>query len=216
MHGIIDHGGDQNYYTSNELANYYAPNTLQMDDGRRILFGWIPGFKREQGWQGAISLPRDLSIDQSGQLVQKPVPELEKLRGKKTNISNVALGKGSSRIEMNKPQFQLILNLANKGARDIGFRFSDEFGKPFEIKINLKNFILGEEEVALDPIIKGGIREVQLFFDRTIIEIFVNGGLACATKVVYPDKKNLNFEIFSTDSKAVIENLDVWEMKSIW
>ena len=35
-------------------------------------------------------------------------------------------------------------------------------------------------------------------------------------QVIYPDMRNLNFEIFSTDKNAVVKNLDIWEMKSIW
>lgn len=61
-HGITDYG---------PTCDYYAPNTLQMENGRRITFGWIKGFKPKQGWQGAISLPRDLSVDTERRLIQK-------------------------------------------------------------------------------------------------------------------------------------------------
>ena len=68
----------------------------------------------------------------------------------------------------------------------------------------------------MDPNLGEKIKTIQLFFDRTVIEIFVNDGLACATKVIYPDKDNLNFEIFSTDKNVVIKDLKLWEMNSIW
>ena len=206
-HGVIDNGG---------IWNYYAPNTLQMDNGRRLLFGWIGEFKKEQGWQGAISLPRDLTLNQNNQLIQKPVPELVKLRGKNYHKTNVDLGKNPLKIDISKPQFEFVLNLGDDSAKNIGFRFNDEFGKPYVIQLTTGEFTFGDEEISLDPKIEGGIRDIQFFFDRTVIEIYVNEGLACATKVVYPDMDNLNFEIFSTDKKAVVKNLDIWEMKSIW
>jgi beta-fructofuranosidase len=125
-HGLIDNGADW---------NYYAPNTLQKDDGRRILFGWIPGFKPNQGWQGAISLPRDLSIDEKGRLVQKPVPELTELRGELTTLSNISLNNSSKNLDLTFPQFEMIMEVSNGGTNHIGFRFNDEDGNAYEINI---------------------------------------------------------------------------------
>lgn len=206
-HGIIDNGSDW---------NYYAPNTLQKEDGRRILFGWIPGFKENQGWQGAISLPRDLTIDEKGRLIQKPVPELTKLRGDLVREMNVKLLNSSKILEINYPQFEMMVNIANGGVNQIGFRFNEENGELYEIILTPQMISLGEEEVNVDPAVGEKIQTVQFFFDRTVIEIFVNEGLFCATKVIYPDKENLNFEIFSQSGEVVLESIDLWKINSIW
>jgi beta-fructofuranosidase len=204
-HGTIDNGW---------FYNYYAPNTLQKDDGRRILFGWISGFKSGQGWKGAISLPRDLSINQEGRLIQKPVQELTELRGEVTTLSNISLNNSSKNLEINFPQFEMKIKVSN-GANQIGFRFNNEDGKPYDISITPKELTFGEDEVEVDPILDETIKSVHLFFDRTIIEIFVNDGLLCATKVVYPELQNLNFGIFS-EEQVIIELIDIWNMSSIW
>lgn len=206
-HGVIDNGANW---------NYYAPNTLQKDDGRRILFGWIPGFKKEQGWQGAISLPRDLSINDLGRLIQKPVPELTNLRGDLLQKTDVTLNNKPFEIEIAKPQFEMLFELKGEGTDNIGFKFNEESGNPYLIILTSGKFIIGEDNISVDPNLGEKIKTIQLFFDRTVIEIFVNDGLACATKVIYPDKDNLNFEIFSTDKNVVIKDLKLWEMNSIW
>jgi beta-fructofuranosidase len=206
-HGLIDNGAEW---------NYYAPNTLQKDDGRRILFGWIPGFKTEQGWQGAISLPRDLSVDQKGRLIQKPLPELNKLRHDLKNEKDIVLTNTSKKLDIEHTQFEMEINIGGDGAKNLGFRFNDEKGNPFEIMLTPETIFLGEEPIKVEPVLDEKIRQVRLFFDRTIIEIFVNDGLLCATKVIYPDNENLNFEVFNKGEKISIAAIDIWNMSSIW
>ncbi len=206
-HGAIDNGASW---------NYYAPNTLQKDDERRILFGWIPGFKDGQGWQGAISLPRDLSINEKNRLIQTPVDELTKLRGKITQKSNIPLKNMPFRIPIDNPQFEISLDLGKKGARNVALRLPHESGKAFEVILTPTLFKLGDRESTIDPTLGPHISNVRIFFDRTIMEIFVNDGAACATKVIYPDNDNFNIEIFSNDKDAVIEDFKMWDMKSIW
>ena len=98
-HGIVDYGSRLNDDIGGDLS-FYAPNTLLKQDGRKILFGWIPGFKKKQGWHGAISLPRELSIDSKGRLIQKPVTELEILRGELKSYSNIHIGKNPENISI--------------------------------------------------------------------------------------------------------------------
>jgi beta-fructofuranosidase len=206
-HGIIDNGSDW---------NYYAPNTLQKEDGRRILFGWIGGFKENQGWQGAISLPRDLSIDENGRLIQKPVPELAKLRGDLVTEKNLIIKNSAHKLGIDYPQFEMKINVGNGGTDQLGFRFNEESGESYDIILSPQILIFGEEKIEVDPGLGEKIKTVQFFFDRTVIEIFINGGKLCATKVIYPDKENLNFEVFKTNGMASLESINIWTIKSIW
>ena len=97
--------------------SFYAPNTLLKQDGPKILFGWIPGFKKKQGWHGAISLPRELSIDSKGRLIQKPVTELEILRGELKSYSNIHIGKNPEKIRVS--------HLYSNGSRCLELESSD-------------------------------------------------------------------------------------------
>lgn len=205
--GIVDYS---------PTINYYAPNTLQMENGRRITFGWIQGFKLNQGWQGAISLPRDLSVNKEGRLIQKPVSALEKLRGKYTVINNFQLQNYKMIKEITYPQFELKAAFGSEGTQFLGFKFNEESGKKYEINITPFHISFAMDRIEIDPPLFEQIDNIQFFFDRTIIEIFINNGLVCATKVLYPDKNNLDFAMSCGEVKVDIELLEVWEMNSIW
>jgi beta-fructofuranosidase len=69
----------------------YGTNAFEDEKGRRILLGWICGFRPKRGWNGCMSLPRILTLDGDNNLIQTPAPELQKLRGKHHAISNLKL-----------------------------------------------------------------------------------------------------------------------------
>jgi len=78
--GLLDYG-----------PNFYAPNTMLVPDGRRLVWGWVNGFPGGRGWNGCLSLPRQLSFSREGELRQHPAPQLRKLRGKRAAWQNVPL-----------------------------------------------------------------------------------------------------------------------------
>lgn len=65
-------------------TDFYAPQTVQAPDARRIMIGWMQNWAtvndtpRRQKWFGCMTLPRELSV-QNGRLYQRPVRELENL-----------------------------------------------------------------------------------------------------------------------------------------
>lgn len=81
--------------------DFYAPQTFEAPDGRRILFGWAgvtdspydnePSI--QEGWQYSMTVPRELSW-KGDILCQKPVRELEALRKEE-----VAFGNGEAKID---------------------------------------------------------------------------------------------------------------------
>ena len=70
--------------------DFYAPQTFEAADGRRILIGWM-GMPDDDtygndptvadGWQHCLTLPRELAAGADGAVLQRPVRELEQLRG---------------------------------------------------------------------------------------------------------------------------------------
>lgn len=72
--------------------DFYAPQTFLDEKGRRILIGWmgLPDIEKEyknptteDGWQHVLTIPRELYASKAGVICQRPVPELEALRGTK-------------------------------------------------------------------------------------------------------------------------------------
>jgi sucrose-6-phosphate hydrolase SacC (GH32 family) len=57
---------------------------------------------------------------------------------------------------------------------------------------------------------------LQILVDRTLIEIFLNDGESFMPIGVTPDDDNKSLKVFSKGGSAHIEELTVYEMKSIW
>lgn len=84
-----------------DYGNFYASKSFfDPSKNRRILWGWANESDAtdndvEKGWAGVQLIPRTIELDPSGkQLIQWPVQELEALRGKSVELSNVELPKG--------------------------------------------------------------------------------------------------------------------------
>lgn len=86
-----------------DYGNFYASKTFfDPIKKRRILWGWANESSTTnediaKGWAGIQLIPRKLWLDPSGhKLLQWPVRELEKLRGKMVELSNVKINKGDT------------------------------------------------------------------------------------------------------------------------
>ena len=67
--------------------DYYAPQTTQAPDGRRILIAWMKSwdtniFPEGFSWNGMMTVPREVSLrEEDGRILQNPVRELERYHG---------------------------------------------------------------------------------------------------------------------------------------
>ena len=73
----LDYGG----------RHFYAPQALQDEQGRYIMWGWVTEgrtstLQETAGWSGLMSLPRVVTMRPDGRLAFNPAPELQKLRGR--------------------------------------------------------------------------------------------------------------------------------------
>jgi beta-fructofuranosidase len=74
--------------------DFYAPQTLEAPDGRRIMIAWMQNWDTTGGcpegakWFGQMTTPRELTI-RNDRLIQNPIRELEALRGRRVAYKNV-------------------------------------------------------------------------------------------------------------------------------
>lgn len=73
----------KDYGTIDFGLDFYAPQTLETEDGRRIMIGWMQSWEnnivpRDFKWCGMMSIPRELTI-KDGHLIQNPIREIKKL-----------------------------------------------------------------------------------------------------------------------------------------
>jgi beta-fructofuranosidase len=205
--GVFDLGG-----------NYYAPNSLTDHRGRRIMWGWVNGFKPGQGWNGCLSLPRSLTIGPHDELLQKPAQELKKLRSEHFRLSDVSLDesphvingcKGDcievyADVEMWKANVvQLKLRRSEDGTRFIPITLG---GNELDVAGAKAPFRLqaGEKTVKLN-----------LFLDRSVLEVFANDRL-CFARVIQAQPQDLGLEITASGGTARLRSFHAWKMRPIW
>jgi beta-fructofuranosidase len=206
-HGIVDCG-----------PNFYAPNTMLVPDGRRITWGWVIGFPGGHGWNGCLTVPRQLSVSRDGQLQQEPAPQLAKLRGKAVQWRNLKLEGEAKSFDLpgtNTLEIALDLDLQKAESITLGFKSGTNDTSPLLMNFNDAKFQMPRAEAPLALSGKDRKLNLRIFVDRSVLEVFANETV-CATKIISPLSANATLEIRALGGAAKLKSLQAWPMKTIW
>jgi beta-fructofuranosidase len=208
-----------------DTGEFYAGKTLVDEKGRRILFGWVTETRpeseqREAGWSGALSLPRELSIQPDGSLGIQPVPELTALRGERRRFENLTLssasGEDSLLIEgIEGDALEVILHFDISSAREFGawVLSSPDGEERTEIRYDRKNALFMDSPLPLRR--KNDALSLHLFIDRSIVECFANDRASHVIRA-YPNREDcLKVGAFVRGGSVKILSIDVWKLNPI-
>jgi len=201
---------------------FYATNTATAPDGRCILFGWVRGFPEGQGWNGCLALPRELTIGDDGHPRQRPVSELESLRGPRREWPRAA-GRLDDGNEATVPglagdglEIEATL-IPTRASGRFGLRFRGSDGAPIaEIVRSGDALDVAGVSVPLGPLEAGEPLSLRAFLDRTVLEVFINDGRHVVTRVIPFQGGDVTPAVFSEGTALDIETLGGYELKSIW
>ncbi|SFC96672.1 glycoside hydrolase family 32 protein [Ruminococcus albus] len=188
-HYCMENGGLTDFTEWDKGFDFYAPQSFEAPDGRRILLGWegigdIPYTNPtvELGWQHCLTLPRELTVSDDGKILQNPVRELESLR------KDAALINSGDTVEISLP-----FDLAAKAAGDIKVRFD-----------NVLQFVScgGESRLEfLDDSAGCGrdvryahipeLRDIRIIADKASVEVYINGGETVMSARMYPEETEI-------------------------
>lgn len=195
--GLYDFGG-----------NFYAVQSFEAH-GKRIAFGWIADFYNEhieipEGVCGSMTLPRELRV-KNGKLYQKPVESVYSLLDKQ-------LYKGTNGVELAVDGNCCYAKLMLGDHEDFRMILAQNGSDRLSLAKTGGRLTLTSTKAKVDlncDICEGGISEVEIFLDRRLCEIFVNGGEAAFAKTFY-----------SSDLKGVLKaefsgkgSLEVYSVK---
>lgn len=170
--------------------DFYAPQTFEAADGRRILIGWMgmpdePAHKNptvESGWQHCFTIPREL-VAAGGTVRQRPVRELGRYhrRGERAAWSAERHGSVAFDVVVDGVGQSVLVRLADElsitwdeRARELVMRFSER----------------GEGSVGAgrgerrEPVKQ--LRNLRLVCDASSVEVFANDGELVMTTRYYP------------------------------
>lgn len=181
--------------------DFYAPQTFEAPDGRRLIIGWmgigdIPYSNPTVplGYQHCLTLPREIAVDKNGMLRQNPVRELQKLRKNKQTLKEGEKVKTSLPFELTADvhsSFCVTLNnavLLNWNGSIFEMRFTDE---SFGGGRTVRKALLSE------------CSDIRIIADKSSLEIYLDGGRQVLSSRIYPDSdevtvslKGINADIF--------------------
>ncbi len=191
--------------------DFYAPQTFEAPDGRRILIGWmgigdIPygNPTTKLGYQHCLTIPRELSTDINGRILQNPVTELLNLRQDRKKLSD------GECLESALP-FELTANVNGRFNIDIENSLHLEWdGQIFTMSFTNPAFGGGRtiRRASLND-----CRNIQLIADRSSIEIYLNDGSLVFGSRMYPDGNEVKITVHGIN--AAVFNLKEMEVNCL-
>ncbi len=198
-------------------SNCYAMQSF-VHQGRRISIGWVSDFYGEHvnypdGVYGSMTIPRQLHI-RNDRLYMTPVEEILSLKGE------ILYQGGGENIMMPKIE-------GNAYRATIKFSentfFTILLGQDKDRSISLIHDLKGLRIVTKGVRSEGidfaadvaEVRELEIYMDRRVAEVYVNGGEAVGTKVFYNTSQDGCFELCAM-RVGNVERAELALMKSIW
>lgn len=207
--GVLDAG-------FSDLPNFYASNIVFDEQGHCILLGWLRGFAKERGWNGALALPRILTIGDDGHPRQQPLPKLHQLRGMVLDLGpQQVYDYGELDQSFGVPALEIEAKFRLGAAGDVGISINGKRLLRYEAAANGGKLTIVDTEVVLGSD-GDGYLDFQIFLDRSTLEVFANGGKVVVTRIIDTPTDCCALKFYSLGASCEVLSLKVWELKSIW
>lgn len=201
---------DEQYNQSIDYGiDFYAPQTVETTDGRRIMIGWMQNWDTcslrapDEPWFGQMSLPRELSV-RNGKLYQSPLKELDGLRRTKTEYKNVSISETVSLEGICGRMADIELVIRPDDGQNMYRKFAMRFAQNAMYQTSL-SFRPHESVLKIDRKFSGsrraiihqrrclvnsvdGCLKLRIILDRYSAEVFVNDGEQVMTCTMYTDQ----------------------------
>ena len=190
--------------------DFYAPQSFQADDGRRILIGWM-GMPDEKtytnltvrdGWQHCFTIPREVSA-RNGRVLQWPIRELEAYH------ANERAAEGELHADDTRA-FDLLVDGINSND-PLTITIADELtltwrDRRFEMSFSDANMeAVGAGRKSRFEFLDE-LRNVRVIGDVSSIEVFVNDGELTFSSRYYPKE-------YSVDVQAPDASVRLWDIE---
>ena len=168
---------------------YAAACAANADEAVMIAWMGLPGARYPsdaEDWQGALTLPRRLSV-RGNHLLQQPVVGLTALRGAETNDRSGELPRASElELECGGGDMALRLFCRRDGTGGVLLQYDASSGVLTADRSAMTLRVQPEQGEMRAVSLCGGLRALRVYVDASAIEVFVNEGEAVGTLRVFP------------------------------
>ena len=205
--------------------DFYAMQTLEAPDGRRIMIGWMQNWDtlahrdNDSKWFAQMSLPRELSV-KNGRLYQTPVKELDAMRKNRVEYNNVVINNDIitlDKIEGRTIDMELVIRPEDKGNvyKKFALRFAqnEKFHtelsfRPDESVLKIDRKFSGSERALVHQRrcrVNGDADELKLrvILDRFSAEIFINDGEQVMSAVLFTEQEAKGISFFAEGAAKI-------------
>ena len=220
----------QNIQAIDYGLDFYAPQTVETPDGRRIMIAWMQNWDTVNAkpyncrWFGQMALPRELSV-KNGRLIQNPVRELEAYWSQRVAHQNIPV---SGEINLTGIQGRVLdmtvtirptgpdlyrwfrIRVAKDGQHEtiIRYRPDQDTLKLDRIRSGLPHDIVHTRSFLVRP--RDGEIKLRIILDRFSVEVFVNDGEQAASAVIYT-RQSADAITFEAGGSALI-NVEKYDL----
>lgn len=203
--------------------DFYAPQTLEDENGDRLLIAWAQMWKRNfvtdelgHGWAGSMTLPRKLELI-NNHLYQVPVQGVENYQGESANqveVLSQEIYRLVVEIDLEKGSvFELELLKTNAGSFKISYnKISQEVridrGQSL-FKLDRHRREAGINNCRRIPLEGNSQLKLDIIVDKSMVEVFINNGAYTMTSNYYRGSGEVTSAI-NTDYKVKISK---WNLK---
>lgn len=175
--------------------DFYAASVLRDSPYGTIMWGWAREARShswciEDGWSGALTLPRVVTLDRDGRLLQAPVPGIDSLRV--TTAARIVDELGADNLPA---QLEIEATVQVGATLQLHLRFGSDEHLDITIDAEHNSVLIDRGHASLDPRAVGGVisisdafvgeATIRAFLDGSLLELFTSAGHA-ATVRCYP------------------------------
>jgi fructan beta-fructosidase len=226
-------------------ADFYAAvswSDVPRRDGRRLWLGWMSDWRYANDvptspWRNAMSVPRELTLRNTPEglrLVQEPVRDLKKLRGKRHRIARASFSEASEWLAKQKFASNLLdveaeFDLGNNTG-DFGIKIASGPGEETVVhcsaegRWSVDRARSGKTDFhpkfaatyQSTPRSRPDSIKLRLLLDSSSLEVFAYDGEVVLTSLIFPRNTERRLETFASGTPPRVQRLTIWELDSAW
>lgn len=221
----LDHGAD----------NYAGVTWSNTPGHRRLFLGWMSNWQYAQvvptrTWRSAMTLPRELCLEETAagiRLLTSPVPETSLLRTAATPVTLIA----GEEYPLSLNEISLTFDLSAASDDELGIDLRNKTGEYIRIGYNTskKQFFINRTALKQTGFSKtfaaihtaprtrtGQLLTMQLFIDRSSVELFADDGSLVMTDLFFPEQDLSTCSIVQAPSAKSFRSGKSYSLRSIW
>ena len=180
--------------------DFYAPQTFETEDGRRIEIGWMgmadvdefyTNRTVEDGWQHVLTLPRELSV-KDGVLCQNPIRELDAYWTKEQPFKNDFAGSLGKAFEIELPDL-------NKLGENVKITLAEHLWLTWNSREQIFRMEFQDNLLGSGRTMRGReitrLTDMRVIVDASCVEAFLNGGKDVFSTRFYPEGEEIGVTV---------------------